>query len=500
MGGLTQQDVAALGGYQGPPPPTQFSSNDISSAGNPLGSTADLEARAARAPSQLVQGLQNQQQPQAQTQQPQNDPFAPILQPLYDRLKQVSPANPQPMAGGVKGFLTNFLTGGGEAMMRHVGMLTPEEERLQLTDRISAIEARRENWLNTQSEISFRQQQLAAGHRPLSPEQTKAIGHEELAGQIVPPDVIAAASAESSRQLSEKEKGLDRPTISLPLDSGTAKLAGVPDRFVGQNLSAADWKLIDARLSAQGYQKVDMGFDGKNGGIWIMDRGGNKINQITPVFESNRAIKALTAGQNTVYAYDPVKNETVLTTTGQAQAAGMQNIRSVKETDIRNDQHDIKVLNDITAKANQVYQSASAMTDTDMTSTLGVARYLSEHPNTTGDQLVASGVMGNISQPAKNYIMDILSLRESSMGLQKVLTGTARVNEVQLSALLRTLPSLEPDARTVRDKLQRFTQNITMLRQGIPRMPGMDVIPVQGSPTGNPGGAFDWNKYPTVKP
>jgi len=211
----------------------------------------------------------------------------------------------------------------------------------------------------------------------------------------------------------------------------------------------------------------------------------------------------LGAMRSPLYAYDPQSNQTILTTRAQSQAGGMNSIRPVKETDISKDLHDTRVLNDIASKANQVWQSASAMDDKSLASTVGAARYLSDHPNSTWDQMVQAGVMGNVPQPVQNYLQDVMSLRESAMGLQKVLTGSARSNETQLNALLRTLPSMEPNSATVRSKLQRFTQNVTLLRQGIPRMPGIDVVPIQGgqsSPISNPNASFSWGNYPIAQP
>lgn len=65
------------------------------------------------------------------------------------------------------------------------------------------------------------------------------------------------------------------------------------------------------------------------------------------------------------------------------------------------------------------------------------------------------------------------------MGMQRLLTGTARANETQIKALQATLPGAEPDANLVLQKMGAFTQNIDMLRQGIPKLPGIDVIPIE---------------------
>ena len=63
--------------------------------------------------------------------------------------------------------------------------------------------------------------------------------------------------------------------------------------------------------------------------------------------------------------------------------------------------------------------------------------------------------------------------------MQKVLTGSARANEAQIAALQATVPGLETNSALARQKLAAFTQNVDLLRQGLPRMPGIDVIPVR---------------------
>jgi hypothetical protein len=80
------------------------------------------------------------------------------------------------------------------------------------------------------------------------------------------------------------------------------------------------------------------------------------------------------------------------------------------------------------------------------------------------------------------------------MGMQRLLTGTARANETQIKALQATLPGVEPDANLVLQKMGAFTQNIDMLRQGVPKLPGIDVIPISRpgnkASTQNTGGDF----------
>jgi hypothetical protein len=148
----------------------------------------------------------------------------------------------------------------------------------------------------------------------------------------------------------------------------------------------------------------------------------------------------------------------------------------VKQTDIAKDQHDIKVLNDIQVKSDNVQKAASAMDQTGWSEAGKAAKYLADNPNTTVNQLINSKVLGSASAKTINYVVAVNSLRESAMGLQKVLTGTARTNETQLHALLNTLPGVEPSSGIVAQKLNAFNQNLDMLYQGLPRGTGVERV------------------------
>jgi hypothetical protein len=208
----------------------------------------------------------------------ENNPFAATAKDLQARYQSSAPP---PVTGGpMRHLLTNFLGGAGNAMMNHVGLMTPQQQRQNLLLQSMQATQLANSWENTQSEIKLRQAQtqgLTQDQNFRSQMQPLQLQHEGLANQ--------------AEQFGLDQARQDAPNVAnqIPLDETTAKLAGIPTKFVGQNLSVDDWKMVDARLRAQGYQKFDTGKDGPQGGIWLMDRGGNKIKQLTPVSESNRA-------------------------------------------------------------------------------------------------------------------------------------------------------------------------------------------------------------------
>ena len=201
----------------------------------------------------------------------------------------------------------------------------------------------------------------------------------------------------------------------------------------------------------------------------------------------------------------------MLTNPQEAAQNGYTAFRTVKESDIRNDTHDTKILNDVAVKSNNLIASADAVNDygqrnliarvidaADRDDQYRLGVFGTSIPTQWFNNLINSENAGALTQKSRDYVVALLSLREASMGMQRLLTGTARSNETQIKALQATLPGAEPDANLVLQKMGAFTQNIDMLRQGIPKLPGIDVIPVSRPgtqskvPTQNPtpGGDF----------
>jgi hypothetical protein len=275
--------------------------------------TSDLENRSMGAVQTLGQALQNQQPAnntsgldqtagpstqvsggqQQQAQLPQvSTPFDQLIQ---DRLNTMQTME-RPRPGGIRGLLTNFFQGAGDAMKRDVGLPTEFQQRQQLANELIQLNAGRDQWINAMSEGMYRQALVQGMNQPLTPEQAVAIGHGALAGQVVPPHVLQNIAEQGNLLQRQTQFNAQQPQLQIPLDSATAKLAGIPDSFVGKNLGAADWHLIDSFIQAKGYQRFDMGFDGPKGGIWVVDRAGNPIHQITPVSESRRQLAVLSQG------------------------------------------------------------------------------------------------------------------------------------------------------------------------------------------------------------
>jgi hypothetical protein len=86
--------------------------------------------------------------------------------------------------------------------------------------------------------------------------------------------------------------------------------------------------------------------------------------------------------------------------------------------------------------------------------------------------------MGQATDQTKNYIIGVLSLREAAMGMNRVLTGSARASETQIKALQATLPGYEANSGMAIKRLQSFAQNVDQLRKPIPVIPGVPRTPI----------------------
>jgi hypothetical protein len=205
---------------------------------------------------------------------------------------------------------------------------------------------------------------------------------------------------------------------------------------------------------------------------------------------NSAANKAQAAASQLGYAYDPKADQTVAVTADEAKAQGLTTFRKVNQTQIAGDTHNASVLNDVSSKTNAVIQSASALDQNgkqrdiiswalgDNGIKIGFGDHLALAMDAPVNNSLNSRNMGQASDQTKNYIIGVLSLREAAMGMNRVLTGSARASESQIKALQATLPGYEPNSGTALQRLKSFAQNVDQLRKPIPVIPGVQRIPI----------------------
>jgi hypothetical protein len=357
--------------YQGAPPlapqpdPTQNQPADFSSFGPPITSTdmgsvvggqpgtQNLENQIGPAQQTLGNALHNPQtQPQTGQQPGQapnfQDPLGPMLNDLVQKHQQLMAQQQPPSQGSpIKNLLRNFFSGAGDSMMTQAGLPSPNLQRLQLENQITSLSNARSLYMDRQSELASRQLQQQFMSTPLSPEVANAIGHPELNGKIVPPALWPVISNEdrgleaAKINAQQRQDALDQNKITLPptkIDAAMASTLGFPE-LAGKTLSTSqDYAALDKIMQFRGLQKVDKGFDGPQGGMWVMDRAGNPIRQLTPISESKRALQAnappkpLADAAKPVIGFDTDGNQ-VLTNGANAQQLGLSEARDVGQAE-----------------------------------------------------------------------------------------------------------------------------------------------------------------------
>src|SRR5215467_1397267 len=161
---------------------------DDSQLNQTLGQKFVYAANQLQPEQQVMQDLQNRAAainppPQPGQLSPDN-PYASMVADYSSKVKQSSPdSTPR---HGVKGFLSNFFQSAGDAMLTHVGLPTPYQQRqtdLQNFERISQIASQ---WESQKQELAYRQAllgQLQDNRKFQSKLQQLQLQHEKLANQ-----------------------------------------------------------------------------------------------------------------------------------------------------------------------------------------------------------------------------------------------------------------------------------------------------------------------------
>ena len=518
----------------------------------PPSATEDLEAQRSQNVDMTAHVLRAQQQQnlqlqgQIEQQQQLSDPFTRIATHLADRYDELQ----QQRASGIKGMLRNFFGGFGASMMHDAGLAPPEQQQANILQQMMLLknaqaldglrQAQAQNLqLVTREMPDGSQIQIPQGHAatfdasmaraqlgnqkpdlndligravysslqqgrdPNSDPVVKQLLQVRNATQKPSPDTTAQQKADFMEGLQPAiaagEISAGMLTDVRQLVTGIQKSTAIP---AAQKPALVSYLLANTTPSSQGTQAaVKVTLDNQNKTVAVFDtQNKNSLVYLSPeavnagnAAQPGRYTQAgqIAGGGKTGYAFDPKTNQTVLTSAEEAAQNGYTAFRTVKESDIRNDTHDTRVLNDVALKSNNLIQAADAVNDSGQRNLIGrvidaadrddqyrVGAFGTSIPTQWFNNLINSENAGALKQKGRDYVVALLSLREASMGMQRLLTGTARSNETQIKALQATLPGAEPDANLVLQKMAAFTQNIDMLRQGIPKLPGIDVIPI----------------------
>lgn len=193
----------------------------------------------------------------------------------------------------------------------------------------------------------------------------------------------------------------------------------------------------------------------------------------------------LRQGPEPVYAYDPTQKATILTTQGEAEAANMQGIRKVTETDISKDTQSARQLGDAQMNLSAYRMASRQMGDLSATDNSRIASIMAdpklrigifgtELPTNWLSTLSDSSYWKQLSPAAQDAMVGYIGARGSIIAYAKSISGTGRLTESQLQTELKNLPNPTVPSNVREAQFDRFQRNIDQASSGLPVLPGVD--------------------------
>jgi hypothetical protein len=466
----------------------------------PQDPTQQLEQQIGPAQQTLTQGL-NQPQPQGQggQQPPQADPWETLKQGLIQQYN----ANTQPPASGglLKRMLTGFLSGAGTAMMRDAGLATPEQLQQQRLQNISSIstaqsldqyraaQAQALQMVNVQlpngDVVQMPANSAAKVYAAQSRPQTQLTDPKEMYGQRLAFLLRSGIDPSTDPQLQQIAQAQQDFTAKPPADTATAAKSaymGIIGKMQAAGALPPDYLTSPQHLSAA------IQAAGRKGVLTpaeVQQGTGFMATYTTPAATAanvNVKIDASQAqqGRELGYAFDPRTQQTVAATQADANSHGLTAWRKVGENDIRQDTLLNNRLTDVTNKINRYDQTLQTpLSDFDKGNIAGLQTDLKldtsgiSVPFDRVNAALNSENLSNMSPAAKNRVIAYWNAREAMIGYQRVLSGSGRSSDKSLEMNLQTLPNPSMPEDFSRNAIGQFKENLGIVTQGIPRIPGV---------------------------
>ena len=504
-----------LGGIVGGPPPADPTQDPQQNSSlmdflkrnaQPTPSTTTQPLPSTTTPAQSGYTPQNQQpqgpqQGQGGQQPPQADPWESLKSNLIQQYNQ----NQLPPASGglLKRMLTGFLSGGGAAMMRDAGLQTPDQQQQTRLNNITSIS-------NAQALDQFRQAQA---------QSLQMVNVQLPSGEVVQMPANSAAKVYASQVRAQTQQPSTDPKemygrrlayllqngIDPSTDTQLHQIAQAQQEFTAKpqaDTAAAaksDYMGLIGKMQASGALPPDYLTSPQHLSAAIQAAGKKGI--LTPAevqqgvgFMSTYTTPAATSanvnvkidaglaqqGREIGYAFDPRTQETVPATQAEATARGLTAWRKVSENDFRQDTLISNRLTDVTNKVNRYDQTLQTpISDSDKGNIAGMQTDLKldtsgvSVPFDRVNAALNSENLRNMSPAAKNRLIAYWNAREAMIGYQRVLSGSGRSSDKSLEMNLQTLPNPSMPEDFSRNAIGQFKENLGIVTQGIPRMPGV---------------------------
>src|SRR5215472_8793707 len=187
-----------------------------------------------------------------------------------------------------------------------------------------------------------------------------------------------------------------------------------------------------------------------------------------------------------VYAYDPDKKQTILTTQGAATKTNLQAIRKVTQDNIEKDTDKLRQIGDaqMNVSAYRVsLQRMNALSGNDLARVAALVgddkfklHFMGlEVPVDWYNQLRDNQKFNDLPEDAKDAVVGYIGSRGSIIAYTKAINGTGRLTESQLQTEMQNLPKPSDPQDVAERKFARFQRNIDQAASGLPKIPGIDT-------------------------
>lgn len=269
-----------------------------------------------------------------------------------------------------------------------------------------------------------------------------------------------------------------------PVDFATANAVGRPD-LAGKPVSEQLWKGFQSVLNAKGYKSVDLGMgqpgQPQSGGLWLLDREGNKVHQISEVSPSAARGEAYGAFRP-VQAIDANGNARYMTA-GQAEAtgaapAGLGSQVMSKQAQFKDIYSGIGNMR--AAMAGIAKQPLDALTVAKLTMATR------ETDPTVAKQVMDTIATQNLSPEQQDFVVALGQLNERALSLRN-LAGMGNGSDQVRAAIRATLPGAKSgNIDMMRKQLDSVQNLVDNLHTGVPNISAVKQQSAANPPQNTP--------------
>ena len=259
----------------------------------------------------------------------------------------------------------------------------------------------------------------------------------------------------------------------FPMDPVTANLINRPD-LAGKAVSSQIWKQAQEVLNARGLKPTDLGPDG----LWVLDRAGNRVNQISSISPS--MARGLSYNQNRPTAVIDENGNARIVPAGEAERGNMA--PAGLGSQVMSKQAQFKDINTGIGSLRSAINGISNQ-PLDPTTIAKLTMATRETDPTVAKQVIDTIAMQNLSPEQKDFVVAIGQLNERILSLRN-LAGMGNGSDQMRAAIRQTLPSAKSgDVTMMRKQLDAVQNLVDNLHTGIPNISAVKTPNSSAPPT-----------------